>query len=116
MLKTYFGNDVKSIQIMKGCEWKLYKEAHALEMEAFWNSSGLVKTRPMNRLVPRLTVRGGLIETFRLKFDLKENPDYDIYFLDVNSLYSKICLNNSMAVTATVSLVKFISISIFNSL
>ena len=98
MLKTYFGNDVKSIQIMKGCEWKLYKEAHALEMEAFWNSSGLVKTRPMNRLVPRLTVRGGLIETFRLKFDLKENPDYDIYFLDVNSLYSKICLNNEFGV------------------
>jgi hypothetical protein len=83
---------------MSACRWELYKKQNALEMEAFWFSTGLEKNRPMLRLVPRATVRGGLIETFRLKFNIEENPNWKLYFLDVNSLYSKICLDNSFGV------------------
>jgi hypothetical protein len=50
----------------------------------------------MSRLVPRATCRGGMIETFKLKFDLKYNPDNKLYFVDINSLYSKVCLENSL--------------------
>ena len=83
---------------MKACEWELFKKSNPLEMEAFWLSTGLLKNRPMNRLIPRLTIRGGIVETYRLKFSLEENPDWKIFFLDVNSLYTRISLDNDFPV------------------
>lgn len=67
-------------------------------MEVFWLTSELDKKRPMLRLVPRSCVRGGMIETYRLKFTLEENPNYKLYFLDINSLYSKVSLDNTFPV------------------
>ena len=98
MLKTYFSRDIISIETMKECEWELFKKTHALEMESFYLTTGLLKNRPLNRLIPRLTVRGGFVETFRLKFSLEENPDWNIFFLDVNSLYSRIALDNEFGI------------------
>jgi hypothetical protein len=94
-LKTYFAKDVRKVVYMKECEWTEYKKNNAVAIEALWLSSEVEKNRPMSRLVPRATVRGGMIETFKLKFDLKDNPDYKLYFVDINSLYSKVCLENS---------------------
>ena len=83
---------------MRECQWEKYKKENAVAMEVFWLGSKLDKERPMQRLQPRASVRGGMIETFCLKFTLDENPDYKLYFLDINSLYSKVCLDNSFGV------------------
>ncbi len=83
---------------MRECQWTQFKKENAVEMELFWLTSELEKDRPMLRLFPRATVRGGMIETFRLKFSVEENPEYKLFYLDINSLYSKITLDNSFGV------------------
>ena len=97
-LLSNYSKDIKFVKYQAACEWEKYKKEHSVEMEAFWQSSQLDRNRPMLRLVPRSCVRGGMIETYRLKFTLEENPGYKLYFFDINSLYSKVSLDNSFAV------------------
>jgi hypothetical protein len=53
------------------------------------------KRQPLNRLIPRATLRGGFIEVYRLKFRVDENPGWTLHYADANSLYSYIALQNS---------------------
>ena len=94
ILLKYFEFDVKKIEEIYECQWKKYKEENQTEMEVFWSFSGLPKYRPLNRLVPRATLRGGFIEVYRLKFRTDENPGWTLHFVDANSLYSHIVLTN----------------------
>lgn len=71
---------------------------HGAEMESFWVSTELPRKRPLGRLTPRATLRGGFIELYRLKFTMEENPGWTIQFADVNSLYSAISINNEMPI------------------
>lgn len=97
LLKYYFF-DVKNIETIYECEWQQFKNNNSLEMEAFRLSTNFPKNRPLSRLTPRATLRGGFIEVYRLKFSLCDNPDYKLYFADVNSLYSYIAQNNMFPV------------------
>ena len=83
---------------MRECRWTQFKKENCLEMELFWLTSELEKDRPMLRLFPRATVRGGAIETYQLKFSIEENPEYRLFNVDINSLYSRIALDNSFGV------------------
>jgi len=98
ILLNYFSFDVKKIEEMYECQWKDYKMKNATEMEVFWSSSEMPKKRPLNRLIPRATLRGGFIEIYRLKFRIEDNPGWSLHFVDANSLYSHIVLNNNFPV------------------
>jgi hypothetical protein len=98
VLLNYFSFDVKKIEEIYECQWKKYKAENSAEMEVFWSFSGLPKNRPLNRLIPRATLRGGFIEVYRLKFTIEENPGWTLHFVDANSLYSHIVLNNTFPV------------------
>jgi len=93
-LLTYYSFDVKNIETIYECEWFKFKSNNALEMETFRISTNFQKNRPLMRLTPRATLRGGFIEVYRLKFCINENPNWKLYFSDVNSLYSQIALTN----------------------
>jgi len=97
-LLTYFPCEIKNHISMYACQWHKYKLDHAAEMESFWTSSGLPRKRPLGRLIPRATLRGGFIELYRLKFTVEENPNWKICFADVNSLYSKIAIANKFPI------------------
>jgi hypothetical protein len=94
-LKERFPREVQKITSIFACEWKDYKFKHGLELEAFWLSTNLSRSRPLVRLTPRSTLRGGYTELYRLKFTVEENPGWKIYFADVNSLYAHIAMNTS---------------------
>jgi hypothetical protein len=89
---------VEKITSIYSCQWKSFKEKNGLEIEAFWLSTKFPRTRPINRLTPRASLRGGYTELFRLKFTLAENPGWRIIFADANSLYGHIAINNSFPV------------------
>ena len=93
-LRTNFPNQIIDIKYQYECLWKQHKLDNRLQMEAFWFSTKLPQNRPLNRLIPRVTLRGGFIEQYRLKFTEIENPGWKIYFADVNSLYSHIAMTN----------------------
>ena len=95
ILLKYFDFDVKKIEEIYECQWNKFKKDNATEMEVFWSFSGLPKKRPLNRLIPRATLRGGFIEVYRLKFRIDENPGWTLHYADANSLYSYIALQNT---------------------
>lgn len=94
ILLKYYSFDVKQIEIIYECDWFKFKKENALEMEAFRLSTNFPSSRPLMRLTPRATLRGGFIEVYRLKFSLTENPNWKLHFADANSLYSHIALTN----------------------
>lgn len=89
-----YSNEVQQVEYMYACEWEIFKKQNPLTMEMFWFDSQLLKDRPMKRLVARHSLRGGVIEVFRLKFDVQENVGWKLWFLDCNSLYSFIAASN----------------------
>lgn len=97
-LLNYYFFDVKKIEVIYECEWHKYKLNNPVEMEVFQIDTNFSKNRPLRRLTPRATLRGGFIEVYRLKFSLTDHPNYKLYFADVNSLYSHIAMTNSFPV------------------
>ena len=64
-LLKYHSRDVQKIEYMFECQWKKMKLENAVTMRAFWISSPLSESRPVHRLIPRATLRGGFIELYR---------------------------------------------------
>jgi len=90
-LKQKFPYAVKTISVIHECEWKQFKASHAEEMSQFWQESGCSPHRNLTRLNSRASVRGGLLEVYKLK-SLASNS-LDISFVDCNSLYSFVSLS-----------------------
>jgi len=85
-----FANQVNGYKIMWECEWALFKKNNPLMIKQFWNKTGLPQERQLIRLVPRAAVRGGFLETYKLKcFADDQNK---ISWIDANSLYSHIAM------------------------
>jgi hypothetical protein len=97
-LLKHYPNEIVEIKAMYECVWLKTKIRKNDDITKFWNVSGMSKNRPPISLIPRVTLRGGFIETYRLKFSMRENPDYNVYFLDVNSLYSYIAMSNKLPI------------------
>lgn len=82
------------IESIYECQWKQFKKDNSLEIEIFWLCQGLSKLRPLVRLTPRACLRGAFVETYCLRFTVQENPNYDIFYGDANSLYPYISTVN----------------------
>lgn len=91
-----FPLEVKRIEIMWHCQWQKFKETNSLRLEQFWLETGLPKNRPLIRLVPRASIRGGFLECYQLK--AKETEDQKISWIDANSLYSYIALQSPLPI------------------
>ena len=68
--------------------WKKFK----IDYPDYWQE------RPLKRLIPRECVRGGLLDVLALKYTTEENPDSDLYIVDINSLYSHVSMNTKFGV------------------
>jgi hypothetical protein len=90
VLLSQYGDSVKKYNVMWDCVFQSFKKANKVIMEEFWNQSGLDKLRPLSRLVPRASVRGGFLEVYRLSFEA--NSHQDLHFYDMNAQYSFIAL------------------------
>ena len=97
MLLGKFGTDVKQYLVMKECQWK------KREKDEFWDlfltdSDLFVKKRPKHRLVPRICIRSGFLETYNLRWQQTDFPNETFYHSDCNGLYAHISLSNEFAV------------------
>ena len=91
-LTTFHSNDVKTIKTVWECEWDEFKKVD-LDYELY-KILKMVPTRPRLRLVPRATVRGGLLEVFKMKWSKSLFPNEVFKYSDVNSLYTKVAIDN----------------------
>ena len=88
--KKLYSSQVEDFQITWECGWSSYKKCHPVKLANFWAKTGLPKTRQLIRLVPRAAVRGGFLETYKLK-SLADDSN-KISWIDANSLYSYIAM------------------------
>lgn len=94
ILLSKFGDQIKNFDVMWDCTFETFKKNNKEIMEDFWIRSGLPKLRPLSRLNPRASVRGGLLEVYRLSF--KADANYDLHYFDMNAQYSHIALQAQM--------------------
>ena len=104
--KKYMAENFPSVQVqtINGCEWKTMKREKQENGKSMWFNfkkefSHLYwDQRPRRRLIPREAIRGGGLEVYNLKFDQKDSPNEDLYFCDINSLYSYVAINTKFGI------------------
>lgn len=76
---------------MYECEWdKFRKKVKGLHLyKAIFD----LTKRPTNRLIPRITVRGGFTEVYALKWKESDFKDEIFKYSDVNGLYPYVAMN-----------------------
>lgn len=83
------GSDVvQNYTVMWECRWKEFKQTNQALIDEIWRRSNLDPLRPLNRLTPRVAVRGGFLELYRLSYEADDQNN--IYFYDANSMYSTV--------------------------
>jgi hypothetical protein len=80
-------NEVDKVTIFWEC--KVVQQKQSLGYQKFANA--LLKPHPLIRLRPRTCIRGSYSDVYRLKWTKKEHPNENLYFLDVNGLFSFAC-------------------------
>ena len=90
-LKSKHGDSVNSYEEMWECTWTEFKKSHPDLMTQFWQQSGLDRLRPLCRLHPRASVRGGFLEVYHLTYEADDQCD--LHYFDCNAMYSSIALN-----------------------
>ena len=94
---TNFPQEVESVKIMYECIWKKFKK-ESEDWKNFVKSENFLKYRPLHRLIPRIGMRSGLVDQYRLKWLKRETPDEIFKIADVNLLYSYVAINEKFPV------------------
>lgn len=94
-LLTKSDKAVTKVQFIYECEWNIFKQTS--EYKDFAKLNVDLLSRPLQRLEPAISSRGGLLEVYNLHWSIKENPKEKFQFLDLNSLYTYISISNKFA-------------------
>lgn len=90
-----FPMDVREVHYMWECHWDQITQTSQFK---HFKSQHISNYRPLHRLIPRACVRGGFLETYKLRWVKCENPDQTFYYSDVNSLYSTVAMENQFPI------------------
>ena len=101
---TNFPKEVHNVRIIYECDWKKFKR-ESKNWKDFVASGFFVKNRPLYRLIPRIAMRSGLVDQYRLKWIQKENPNEIFKIADVNLLYSNVAITEKFPVGKPVVLI-----------
>ena len=89
-LLSEHSDEVQNYHVQWECEF-ITEQKNDFSYLIFESICGVVN-RPTHRLVPRATVRGGLLEVYNLKWTQDLFPDEIFQYSDVNSLYSHVAI------------------------
>ena len=82
-------DDINEVNTRWECQYKQLRE----KPEAQFFLKNLFKPHPLYRLKPRDCVKGAYFDVFHLCWSETENPNENMYFLDINGLYSFCAIN-----------------------
>ena len=103
MMASEFSEEAKDIKVIYECEWKKHKLTE--KWLDFVTNTGFETRRPLHRLVPRIAMRSGFSDLYRIKWKREDNPNEIFKVADVNMLYSYIALNESFGVGKPIVLI-----------
>lgn len=86
-----FPDEVVEIKIMYECRWEILKKKG--DWKRFLEQSNINLQRPLHRLIPRIGMRGGLLDIYSLRWLKKEHPEEIFKIVDVNGLYGAVGMN-----------------------
>jgi len=87
---------ITNIKAVFECEWKNFKKTD--EWKDFVVSTNFNSCRPLNRLIPRVAMRSGFSDLYRLNWKQSDHPNEIFKVADVNMLYSHIALTEHFGV------------------
>jgi hypothetical protein len=81
-------NEIDKVTIHRECIYRTIIQKSSI-YEKF--KKFIFKPHPLYRLRPRTCCRGSYSDVYRLKWSKLVNPNENLYFLDINGLYSEAC-------------------------
>jgi len=91
-----FSEEVKYLEFVYECEWRKFKKTKQwIEFKKFEEKK---INRPLTRLIPRVAMRSGLLDIYKLRWLQSENPKETFKIADVNGLYAFIAMTKSFPV------------------
>jgi len=96
-LFSKYSEDVKTIKFVYECDWKIFKKTDK-RWKDFLESSNFNPRRPLHKLIPRIAMRSGLLEQYKLMWSKKNNPSECFRISDINAMYAHITLNYKFGV------------------
>ena len=92
------------LEFINACDWEEKKRFKEENGKSMWSNfkkkykKVYCDKRPLKRLIPREAIRGGALDVYNLTFDKKVDLNEDIYFCDINSLYSEVAMNTKFGI------------------
>jgi hypothetical protein len=88
--------EVKHLEFVYECNWKKFKKTK--KWMEFQKSEEKKLNRPLARLIPRVAMRSGLLDIYKLRWLQSENPSETFKIADVNGLYAHIAMTKPFPV------------------
>ena len=88
LLLENFSEEVQTIDLVYECYWQNFKKTNA--WRNFVATSEVNVDRPLNRLVPRVAMRSGLLDIYNLRWLKSENISETFKVADINGLYASV--------------------------
>lgn len=88
-------DEIEAIEIIWECKMDQFKKNHP-DYDTFLKND-YVK-RPLENLVPRNTYKGGYHDTYYCRWSKSNFPEEDLFFFDVNGLYSSVAIKNKFMI------------------
>ncbi len=88
--------EVKYIEFVYECDWRKFKKTK--KWEDFKRAENKKLNRPLTRLIPRVAMRSGLLDVYKLRWLKSENPHETFKIADVNGLYAHIAMTKRFPV------------------
>jgi hypothetical protein len=89
--------EVKDLEYVYECNWKKFKKSSKKWLE-FKKTEEKKLNRPLTRLIPRVAMRSGLLDIYKLRWLKSENPNETFKIADVNGLYAHIAMTKPFPV------------------
>lgn len=103
LLDSDYQNEVSEYKTVYECNWNEFKKSESYKK--FICEAEYDRDRPLHRLIPRIAMRSGFSELFRLKWKTEDYPDEVFKIADINMLYSSIALKEKFGIGKPVTVI-----------
>ena len=96
--KMFFESQNIELVVQNECDWRKQKKDSKGSDDLLAKVCSDLKSDPLFRLIPRVAMRGGLLDVYHLKWKESDFPDETFYYMDINSLYPFVAMTEKYPV------------------
>lgn len=96
--RAFFESQNIEFIVYSECEWRKQKQISKGSDDLLARVCNDLKKDPLFRMIPRVAMRGGLLDVYHLKWKESDFPDEAFYYMDINSLYPYVAMTEKYPV------------------